>query len=51
MWGGLVGYPSIHKIYEWSTDNQAEIDQGWVLQAGTLADLAGKIGADAPALE
>jgi succinate dehydrogenase/fumarate reductase flavoprotein subunit len=51
MWGGPVGYPSIHKIYEWSRDNQAEIDQGWVFQAGTLADLAGKIGADAPALE
>jgi succinate dehydrogenase/fumarate reductase flavoprotein subunit len=51
MWGGPVGYPSIHKIYEWSTDNQAEIDQGWVFQAGTLAELAGKIGADAPALE
>ena len=51
MWGGPVGYPSIHKIYEWSGDNQAEIDKGWVFQADTLADLAGKIGADAPALE
>jgi len=51
MWGGPVGYPSIHKIYEWSTDNQTEIDQGWVFQAGTLADLAKKIGVDAPALE
>jgi succinate dehydrogenase/fumarate reductase flavoprotein subunit len=51
MWGGPVGYPAVHKIYEWSRDNQAEIDQGWVLQADTLADLAGKIGADAPALE
>jgi len=51
MWGGPVGYPSIHKVYEWSRDNQAEIDQGWMFQAGTLADLAGKIGADAPALE
>ncbi len=51
MWGGPVGYPAVHKIYEWSRDNQAEIDQGWVFQAGTLADLAGKIGADAPALE
>ena len=51
MWGGPVGYPAVHKIYEWSRDNQAEIDQGWVIQADTLADLAGKIGADAPALE
>jgi len=51
MWGGPVGYPAIHNVYEWSNDNQAEIDQGWVFQAGTLAELAGKIGADAPALE
>jgi succinate dehydrogenase/fumarate reductase flavoprotein subunit len=51
MWGGPVGYPTIHGIYEWSRDNQAEIDQGWVFQADILADLAGKIGADAPALE
>ena len=51
MWGGPVGYPAIHKIYEWSRDNQAEIDQGWVFRADTLADLAGKIGADAPVLE
>jgi succinate dehydrogenase/fumarate reductase flavoprotein subunit len=50
MWGGPVSYPSIHGIYEWSRDNQAEIDQGWVFQAGTLADLAGKMGADGPAL-
>jgi succinate dehydrogenase/fumarate reductase flavoprotein subunit len=51
IWGGPVGYPSIHKIYDWSGDNQAEIDQGWVFQANTLSDLAGKIVADAPALE
>ncbi len=51
MWGGPVGYPTVHKIYEWSRDNQAEIDQGWVFQADTLAGLAGKIGADAPSIE
>ena len=51
MWGGSVGYPAVHKIYEWSRDNQAEIDQGWIFRADTLADLAGKIGADAPVLE
>jgi hypothetical protein len=51
MWGGPVGYPMIHKIYEWSSDNQAEIDKGWVFQADTLAGLAGKMGADAAALE
>jgi succinate dehydrogenase/fumarate reductase flavoprotein subunit len=51
IWGGPVGYASIHNIYEWSGDNQAEIDKGWVLPADTLADLAGKIGADTAALE
>jgi len=51
MWGGPVGYAPIHKIYEWSTDNQKEIDQGWVFQAGTLAELARKIGGEAPAIE
>jgi len=51
MRGGPVGYPMIHKIYEWSSDNQAEIDQGWVFQTDTVRDLAGKIGADTAALE
>lgn len=51
IWGGPVGYPAVHNICEWSRDNQAEIDQGWVFQADTLADLAGKIGVDAPTLE
>ncbi len=50
-WGGPVSYPQVHKIYEWSSDNQAEIDKGWVFQADTLAGLAGKVGADAMALE
>jgi len=51
MWGGPVGYPMIHNIYEWSSDNQAEIDKGWVSQADTLSGLAEKIGADAAVLE
>lgn len=51
LWGGPVGYSMIHNIYEWSRDNQAEIDKGWVFQADTLADLAGKMGVEAAALE
>ncbi|MFC1886214.1 FAD-binding protein [Thermodesulfobacteriota bacterium] len=51
IWGGPVGYPIVHKIYEWSNDNQAEINNGWIFKAETIADLAGKIGADAAALE
>jgi succinate dehydrogenase/fumarate reductase flavoprotein subunit len=51
MWGGPVGYPLVHEIYDWSSDNQAEIEKGWVVQAQTIADLAGRIQADAAALE
>jgi succinate dehydrogenase/fumarate reductase flavoprotein subunit len=51
IWGGPAGYSMVHNIYEWSNDNQTEIDNGWVLQAKTPTDLAGKIGADAVALE
>jgi succinate dehydrogenase/fumarate reductase flavoprotein subunit len=51
LWGGPVGYPMIHGIYEWSSDNREEMKKGWVLQADTLEDLAGKIGVDSPGLE
>jgi succinate dehydrogenase/fumarate reductase flavoprotein subunit len=51
VWEGPVGYSLVHGIYDWSNDNQAEIDRGWVFQADTIAELAGRIGADAKALE
>jgi succinate dehydrogenase/fumarate reductase flavoprotein subunit len=51
LWGGPVGYPMIHGIYEWSSDNRAEMKKGWVLQAESLDDLAGKIGIDSLGLE
>jgi succinate dehydrogenase/fumarate reductase flavoprotein subunit len=50
LWGGPVGYPVVHGIYDWSTDNRAEMQKGWVLQADTLDDLAMKIGVDAMGL-
>jgi len=50
LWGGPVGYSLVHHLHEWSRDNQAEIDKGWVLQADTLGNLAGKMGVDAGAL-
>ncbi len=50
LWGGPVGYSLVRHIYEWSQDNRAEIDKGWVLQADTLRGLAAKIGIDASAL-
>jgi succinate dehydrogenase/fumarate reductase flavoprotein subunit len=51
VWEGPVGYCLVHEIYDWSKDNQAEIDRGWVFQADTVAELAGRIGADAASLE
>jgi succinate dehydrogenase/fumarate reductase flavoprotein subunit len=32
-------------IYEWSDDNQAEIDKGWLIKADTLEELAAKMTA------
>ncbi|MDR1204829.1 MAG: FAD-dependent oxidoreductase [Peptococcaceae bacterium] len=32
--------------YIWSEDNQAEIDRGWVLKAGTLEELGAMLAAD-----
>ncbi len=37
--------------YEWSDDNSAEIDQGWIAAADTLAGLATKIGRDPAVIE
>jgi succinate dehydrogenase/fumarate reductase flavoprotein subunit len=51
MWGGPVGYSMVHKLHEWSSDNQAEIEKGWVFQADTMAELAGRIDADPAVLE
>jgi len=49
--GGMVGYSLVNKIYDWSADNQAEIEAGWVLQAQTVVELANKIGAKTEVLE
>jgi succinate dehydrogenase/fumarate reductase flavoprotein subunit len=37
--------------YNWSADNMAEIEKGWIAKAGTLKDLAAKIGKDPNTLE
>ncbi len=49
--GGPVGYAMTRQIYEWSTDNSAEITKGWIKQSDTLADLAKEIGIDAIAFD
>ena len=41
----------VHKIYQWSKDNSAEIERGWIVKANTIRELAEKIGADPDALE
>jgi succinate dehydrogenase/fumarate reductase flavoprotein subunit len=51
LWGGPVGYSLVRHIYEWSRDNQAEIDRGWILQADTMRNLAGEMAVDAALLE
>ena len=45
-WWLLTFYGAIAAgIYEWSEDNSAEIDKGWILQADTVEELARKIAA------
>jgi succinate dehydrogenase/fumarate reductase flavoprotein subunit len=51
LWGGPVGYPMIHKVYEWSDDNFSEIEKGWITKADTIHDLGTKIKVDAQGLE
>ena len=35
------GWRCKHGVYNWSEDNQTEIERGWVLRADTLEELAG----------
>ncbi|MFI5265809.1 MAG: FAD-binding protein [Chloroflexota bacterium] len=37
--------------YEWSADNSAEVDRGWILRGHTLRALAGEMGVPADAFE
>lgn len=39
MWAPTKG------VYEWSDDNQAEIDKGWILKADTIEELAAQMTA------
>lgn len=38
-------------VYEWSADNSIEIENGWIIKADTIAELAGKIELDPATLE
>lgn len=48
--GGRVGYNLINGFHDWSDDNRAEIEAGWILRAPTIVELAGKIGVPAASL-
>ena len=37
--------------YDWSSDNVAELERGWIKRAATIEELASKIGLDAKGLE
>lgn len=39
-------WASLRGLYTWSSDNQTEIDKGWVIKADTLEELAEKTGID-----
>ncbi|MCT8987636.1 FAD-dependent oxidoreductase [Shewanella phaeophyticola] len=39
------GWASVQNIYEWSDDNRAEIESGWLIKADTLEELAAKMKA------
>jgi len=47
----VMGWCRIIERYDWSEDNAAELERGWIKRAGTVADLARAIGLDPAALE
>ena len=46
-----MSWNGIHKVVEWSEDNSAEIEKGWILKAESIGELAAKMEIDATALE
>jgi succinate dehydrogenase/fumarate reductase flavoprotein subunit len=47
----VSGWGRIMERYEWSRNNEAELQRGWITRRETLRDLAEAIGLDAAALE
>ncbi len=41
----------VHELVDWSADNSAEIEKGWIAKADTIKELAAKMGIDAAELE
>jgi len=49
--GVHMGWWYVHGLHKWSDDNSAEIEQGWIVKADTIKELAAKIGVDPAALQ
>jgi succinate dehydrogenase/fumarate reductase flavoprotein subunit len=49
--GSDTKFMHVKKIYNWSTDNSAEIKKDWVIQANTIAELAAKFKMNAEGLQ
>lgn len=49
--GTGTSYADVYKLLEWSKDNQAEIEKGWIVKADTPRELAEKLGINAAGLE
>jgi hypothetical protein len=48
---GDHGWNRVAVGYEWSEDNSAEIEKGWIARADSLSELADKMGRDPAAVE
>lgn len=46
-----LSWPITTEGYEWSDDNSKEVANGWIVKAGTLEELAQKLGRDPEALK
>ena len=49
--GTHIGWWRVHGLYQWSDDNSAEVEQGWIVKSDTIEQLAQKIGIDSDALQ
>ena len=46
-----MSWNGIHNLVEWSEDNSAEIEKGWILKGNSIAELAANMGIDPQALQ
>lgn len=47
----LFTWFTAHSGYQWSSDNSAEVQKGWILKGDSVADLAKKMSVDAATLQ